>query len=215
MLINRKKVYRLCKELNILKPQRTIHRKHPKHLARQDTITGSNQLWEMDVKYGYITGTDQFFFQLSLIDVFDRSIIDYHLGLSCKSKDAARVLKNSLSKRNLAKGIRRPKRRTNNGPQFTSNLFEETVKELGVVHERIPVKTPNMNAHIESFHSILEDECYSQNEFESFMHVYSVVTDYMKYYNERRRHGSIKFMSPHKFYAAFIDDTVKVKPFTA
>ncbi len=141
MLINRKKVYRLCKELNILKPQRTIHRKHPKHLARQDTITGSNQLWEMDVKYGYITGTDQFFFQLSLIDVFDRSIIDYHLGLSCKSKDAARVLKNSLSKRNLAKGMILPKIRTDNGPQFTSNLFEETVKELGVVHERIPVKT--------------------------------------------------------------------------
>lgn len=104
----------------------------------------------MDVKYGYITGTDQFFFQLSLIDVFDRSIIDYHLGLSCKSKDAARVLKNSLSKRNLAKGMILPKIRTDNGPQFTSNLFEETVKELGVVHERIPVKTPNMNAHKKS-----------------------------------------------------------------
>ncbi|AEE91093.1 Integrase catalytic region [Tepidanaerobacter acetatoxydans Re1] len=137
LLINRKKVYRLCKGLNILKPQRTIQ------------------------------------------------------------------------------GMILPKIRTDNGPQFTSNLFEETVKELGVIHERIPIKTPNMNAHIESFHSIFEDECYSQNEFESFMNAYSVVTDYMKYYNERKRHGSIKFMPPHKFYAAFIDDKVKVKPFTA
>ena len=64
LLINRKKVYRLCKELNILRPQRKIHKKHPRRLAKQDTITGPNQLLEMDVKYGYITGTDSFFFQL-------------------------------------------------------------------------------------------------------------------------------------------------------
>ena len=211
LLINRKKVYRLCKELNILRPQRKIHKKHPRRLAKQDTITGPNQLWEMDVKYGYITGTDSFFFQLSLIDVFDRSIIEYHLGLSCKAKDAVRVLKNSLSKRGLAL----PKIRTDNGPQFTSNLFEEVVEELGVIHERIPVKTPNMNAHIESFHSILESECYSQNEFESFMEAYSIILDYMKYYNERRRHGSINFMAPNKLYDAFISDIVKIEPFSA
>ena len=39
LLINRKKVYRLCKELNILRPQRKIHKKHPRRLAKQDTIT--------------------------------------------------------------------------------------------------------------------------------------------------------------------------------
>ena len=38
-----------------------------------------------------------------------------------------------------------PKIRTDNGPQLTSNLFEKVVNELGVIHERIPVKTPNMN----------------------------------------------------------------------
>ncbi len=32
-----------------------------------------------------------------------------------------------------------PKIRTDNDPQFTFNLFEETVKELGVIHERIPI----------------------------------------------------------------------------
>jgi putative transposase len=95
---------------------------------------------------------------LSVIDVYDLSIIDYHLGLSCTAKDACRVLKNALVKRGLAKGMKLPKIRTDNGPQFISNLFNNAVDGLGVVHERIPVKTPNMNAHIESFHSILEGE---------------------------------------------------------
>jgi len=147
LLINHKKVYRLCKELNILSPQRQILKRHPRHLTRPDKIEAPNQLWEIDIKYGYIAGTDSFFFQLSLIDVFDRSIIDYHLGLSCTAKDAVRVLKNSLAKRGLGKGMTLPKIRTDNGPQFISNQFEESIEELGLIHERILVKTPNMNAH--------------------------------------------------------------------
>jgi hypothetical protein len=47
--INKKKVYRLCKELDILKPQRKIKKHHPRKLAKRDEIDNSNQLWEMDL----------------------------------------------------------------------------------------------------------------------------------------------------------------------
>jgi len=174
--INKKKVYRLCKELDILKPQRKIKKHHPRRLAKRKEINNFNQLWEMDIKYGYITGTDQFFFQLSLIDVFDRNIISYHLGLNCKAKDAARVLKTSLAKRKLTKGMDLPIIRTDNGPQFVSKLFGDTCKSLGVKHQRIPVKTPNMNVHIESFRSILERDCYNINEFESYIDAYKIAS---------------------------------------
>lgn len=70
-----------------------------------------------------------------------------------------------------------PKIRTDNGPQFISNKFQDACKSLGIEHQRIPVKTPNMNAHIESFHSILEEECYSRHEFDSFMEVYDIVSN--------------------------------------
>ena len=111
----------------------------------------------MDLKYGYIAGMDRFFFQLSLIDVYDRSVIDYHLGLSAKAKDACAVLINSLKKRGLKPGMELPVIRTDNGSQFTAKIFQETCWKWKLTHERIPVKTPNMNAYIESFHSILED----------------------------------------------------------
>ncbi len=78
------------------------------------------------MKYGYIYGEDRFFYQLSLIDVFDRTVIDYHLGLSCTAKDANRVLKNALRKRQIYKGMTMPKVRTDNGPQFIANKFEGT-----------------------------------------------------------------------------------------
>jgi putative transposase len=37
----------------------------------------------------------------------------------------------------------------------------------------------------------------------------------MRYYNERRRHGSIKYMAPNKFYEAFMSNGVKIKEFSA
>lgn len=52
LVINKKKVYRLCKQLNVLRPQRQLKIKHPKRLANNRVITDSNQLWETDIKYG-------------------------------------------------------------------------------------------------------------------------------------------------------------------
>ena len=215
LIINHKKVYRLCKELDILRPRRKKRRVHPKRLAKRSTVDAPDVLWQMDAKYGYISGTDEFFFQLSLIDVCDRSIIDYHLGLSCTKEDACRVLENALWKRGLINAKVKPKIRTDNGPQFTSIKFGKLCKSLGIEHERIPVKTPNMIAHIEAFHSILEEECYSRYEFSSFLEVYRVVAEYMEYYNTRRRHGSLRYMAPNNFYQAFLDKIVDLEPFSA
>ncbi len=215
LLINHKKVYRLCKELDILRPQRELKKHHPRKMAKRFEIDGFNQLWEMDVKYGYIDGTDEFFFQLSIIDVFDRNIIDYHLGLSCKAEDASRTLKNAFIKRELTKGEHLPIIRTDNGPQFISKVFGVSCEGYGLSHQRIPVKTPNMNAHIEAFHSILEGECYSWNEFECYPEVYEIVSEYITYYNHRRRHGRLKNATPAMYYQQLKHNLIKGVPFTA
>ena len=63
-------------------------------------------------------------------------------------------------------------------------IFEDTCLELHIEHERIPVKTPNKNAHIESFHRILEDECFKINEFQNYAEAYKIVNEFMIFYNE-------------------------------
>ncbi|ROV64224.1 transposase, partial [Streptomyces globisporus] len=83
----------------------------------------------MDVKYGYIAAEQRFFFLLSLIDVYDRSIIDYHMGLSCEGKHAAQILQRALWKRRLFEKDQLPVVRTDNGPQFISHAFEEACLE--------------------------------------------------------------------------------------
>ena len=209
LIINKKKVYRLCKELNILRPQREIKRKYPRKIAKSRTITGPNQLWEVDIKYGYILGEDRFFFLLSYIDIFDRNIVDYHIGHSCSGQDASVTLKRALLRRNLFTQENKPVIRSDNGPQFISNVFENTCNELNIEHERITIKSPNYNAHIESYHSILEDECLSRYEFRNYCEAYEAVVQFVEFYNNRRIHESIYGLSPMEYYKGVISNTVK------
>ncbi|WP_430016971.1 transposase [Paenibacillus naphthalenovorans] len=99
--------------------------------------------------------------------------------------------------------------RTDNGPQFISHAFEEACLKLRVEHERIPPKTPNKNAHIEAFHAILEQDCLSRHEFESYQDAYHVVSNYLLFYNQRRIHGSLYDLSPEEFFQAVLQQTVK------
>lgn len=200
LVINKKKVYRLCKELDVLKPQRHIKERHPRRLAINRSVTEPNQLWEVDLKYGYIAGEDRFFFILSYIDVFTRQIKGYHIGLTCEAKHVVQTLKQALLKQNLfAEGKELPAIRSDNGPQFVSHLFESTCEQLDITHERIPPRTPNMNAHIESFHRLLEDDRLSRNEFVTYAEAYATVVDYMEFYNKRRLHSSLYYLSPDEF----------------
>lgn len=212
LVINKKKVYRLCKKLEILMPQRPIHQRPPKRIARNRVVTDSNQVWEMDIKYGYITGENRFFFILSAIDVMDRSIVAYHIGLSCKAADAAQTLKQALFKRQLYTSPQKPVVRTDNGPQFISHVFADTCLEVAIEHERIPVQTPNKNAHIESYHAILERECLLRQEFQTYSEAYEEVSKFVKRYNNIRIHSSIGYRPPHECYLLLQDRKMTAKP---
>lgn len=198
LVINKKKVYRLCKDLGILQPQRRLKNRHPRRLARNRDVTGPNQLWEVDLKYGYVVGEDRFFYTLTLLDVYDRSVVGYHVGRHCEARHAVWALRQALTGRQLTpdSGLIL---RSDNGPQFVSNIFAQACGELGVEHERIPNRTPNMNAHIESYHRLLEDDCFARNEFETFSDAYAAVMAWVEFYNGRRLHSSLRYLPPVEF----------------
>lgn len=214
LIINHKKVYRLCKELDILRPQRRIQ-KRPKRIAANRRISTSNKLWETDIKYGYVAGENRFFFIMPILDVFDRSVIDFHIGLSCEAADAARTLQCALFKRQLFIDADKPVFRSDNGPQFISKNFAEKCQEFGVYHERIPCRTPNKNAHIEAFNAILEDECLSRHEFRTYAEAYSLVSDFIRHYNTRRIHSSLRYHTPVEAYSLLKQNQLLIKEIRA
>jgi len=193
LVINKKKVYRLCKLMSLLLPQRKLKRHHPRRLARNREITAPNQLWEIDVKYGYVHIERRFFFIMSILDVYDRSVVYSHIGLTATAQEAVVALGHALWNRHLIGSQTKPIIRSDNGPQFVSEAFETACKEYGLEHERIPCKTPNKNAHIEAFHKILEEECLAGQEFGSFAEAYAEVARFLEFYNKVRLHSAIGY----------------------
>lgn len=206
LIINKKKVYRLCKEMEILLPQREKKNKHPRRISRNHMVTGPNQLWQLDIKYGYIAGSRRFFFLASAIDVFDRTIVGIYKGTECKTKSITRMLQKALLKRGIpSEELTKLVIRTDNGPQFCSKAFYEFCEahKGQLIHERIPPKSPNYNAYIESFHSVLERECFQRHEFRTLEQAYKTVDDYIDFYNKRRIHGSLFDRTPKEFLKQF------------
>ena len=60
-------------------------------------MTRPNPLGQTDLKYGYVVGEDRLFYLQGVIDVCDRMIIAYHLGLTGKAADAARTLAQAVA----------------------------------------------------------------------------------------------------------------------
>lgn len=209
LILNHKKAYRLCKELGLLQNKREKKGKYPRRLARNRIVTGPNQLWQIDIKYGYVHGYDRFFFIFDMIDIFDRCIVGYHLGSSCSAKEVCATVQRALDQR-LKPGEATPVIRSDNGPQFLSHAFGDMCADPNrpIEHERIPPKTPNMNAYIESFHSILERDVYAKMHFETFEEAYEAIDNYIEFYNERRFHGSLHKMSPKQYLEAWRANTL-------
>lgn len=173
-------------------------------------VTAVNQCWETDIKYGYIAAERRFFFIQSVIDVYDRMILDFHIGLSCTGREAAMAIRGAYDHRAAELGsVDSVVIRSDNGPQFVSQVFEVTCAEYGLEHECIPVQTPNKNAHIEAFHSILEDECLSRYEFNSYTEAYITIIDWIDYYNNRRLHGSLRDVPPAEYHEACLSNTAR------
>ena len=209
--INHKKLYRLCRENDILLPYR---KKKPKKIRRISTnrvINGPNQLWEFDIKYGYIHGENKFFFVMAFIDVFSRKIVGYHIGRSCKAGDLAVTLECALAK--ASGDTSALVLRSDNGPQMTSNMFRDYIADLEIDlgHEFIPPACPNKNAHIESFFSILETEFLQTRYFKDYRGAYEQTMRFIEYYNSQRLHGSLGNRSPMEAEACFYAGDFRIK----
>lgn len=199
--INKKKVYRLMKIHNLLKPQRirtTGKRNFIKF--RKPVVEMPLTYFEMDIKYIYIPEERKNAYLLSIIDVHSRKIIGHVFKRSIKKWDVINLwqsLKNSL------KDFKKITIRNDNGSQFIANDVRGYFHYHGIKHEFTNIATPEDDGHIEAFHSIMEREFLQRNDYRSFDEMKAAIAGFMKCYNEVRLHGSLNYKTPEEFIKEF------------
>jgi len=102
-----------------------------------------------------------------------------------------------------------PRLRADNGPQYTSKAFRESMQIFGLSLEHIMYRTPEQNGAIESFHRTLKKEYVWPYEFESFQDAEKAIETAFVDYNEKRIHSSLGYLTPSEFLELWYtgDDT--------
>lgn len=93
---------------------------------------------------------------------------------------------------------------TDNGQEFTFRFLSEKKKhpldlwceEEGVIHRCIPPGVKELNGKVERSHRIDEQYFYWRAPRESLEGLNGALRDWIKYYNEQRPHGGLKFLTP-------------------
>ena len=89
--------------------------------------------------------------------------------------------------------------RTDNGPQYISETFKNTVRILGIRSEYIQKHTPEDNGDIESFHNSLKTDYIWVSDLETFQDARKLMESAFTDYNTVRPHSSIDYLPPDEF----------------
>ncbi len=208
-VINKKKVYRIMKNHNLLKPQR-IRTSGKRNFIkfRKPVVERPLNYFEMDIKYIYIPEERRNAYLLSIIDVYSRKIIGHIFKRSIRKMDVINLWQSLKTTLNDFKKITI---RNDNGSQFIANDVRGYFNYHNINHEFTNIATPEDDGHIEAFHSIMEREFLQRNDYTSFDEMKSAIARFMKCYNEVRLHGSLNYRTPEQFIKDFNENESKIK----
>jgi len=91
---------------------------------------------------------------------------------------------------------------TDNGTQFTSSCFLETLERLGITHRRTAYHHPEGNSYIERFHRSLKEEEVRAAGYRSLEEARASIARWIEY-NHDRPHRGVANRTPHGAFLAF------------
>lgn len=196
-IINKKKVYRLMEENNLLmgKVIKTQgKREFVKH--RKISATRPMEYLCLDIKYIWVAGEKRHYYLLSIMDVYSRRILEWLFQKSIKQIDVINLFRAI----NIQFGLKGVSIRNDNGSQFIANHVRSFLKKEKALQEFTHIATPEENAYIESFHSILESTVVQRDEFASYYEAKQAIKTFMEHYNQKRKHRSLGFKTPMQIW---------------
>jgi putative transposase len=166
-------------------------RQAPDLVARNFTAAAPDRLWVADITY--IPTWAGFLYLAVVLDAYSRRIV----GWSMATTLAKQLVLDAL---NMALATRRPRdviHHSDQGSQYTSIEFGRRCRDAGVRPSMGSVGDAYDNAMCESFFATLECELLERHRFKTQAEARSAVFEFVEgFYNLRRRHSSIGYLSP-------------------
>lgn len=194
LTINPKRVQRLRRLEGIQVPrrQRRMRRLGPQQSERL-RATRARQVWSWDFVEDQTENGSRFRI-LTLLDEHTRQCLALHVAWSIRAVDAITVLEAAIARYGAPEHLR-----SDNGPEFIAYAIQDWLKERQIKTLYIRPGSPWENAHIESFHDKLRDECLNRELFGTLAEAHVIVESWRVEYNEERPHSSLGDQMPGEF----------------
>lgn len=195
--------YRVLKSAGLLNRWNKVKRSSKGQGFNQPTAP--HQHWHTDIKYVNYHGT--FLFLISVIDGYCRYIIHHELRQNMQQFDIQITLQRALEKYPGYK----PRIISDNGPQFISKDFAEYLKLVGLQHIRTSVAYPQSNGKIERYHRTIHQDCLMKSSLINLDDARKQIADYINYYNTKRLHSSLYYLTPEDFLVGRFEEKLIVR----
>ncbi len=191
--INHKRIARLYREEGLA--VRCRKRKALTRIWRGRPLPprGANDQWALDFLQDALA-SGRTIRLLSVIDVFTREALALEVDTSLPGSRVVRTLERLGNERPLPTQLV-----LDNGPELISRVLEEWAYRHAVALHFIDPGKPVQNAHCESFHGRLRDECLNEHWFLGLADARRIVEEWRQDYNRVRPHSALGYQTPAEF----------------
>ena len=203
LTVNRKRVLRVMRERGLLVRSRRLRARRHKEWGRVEAAK-PNQIWQSDMTKIWSGPAVGWAYLVSVIDCYTREIVGWNLSNRCRTEDALAAVEQAVLHR-LPAGSREADLTltTDNGTQFTSSRFLETLARLGITHRRTAYHHPEGNSYIERFHRSLKEEEVWTAEYRTLEEARGSIARWIEEYNHDRPHRGVQNRTPREAFLAF------------
>jgi len=187
--------YRVLKQHDLIKSNKSQARSW--QCLYKNKASRPDELWQTDITYIRYRGKDLYL--LIFIDVYSRFITFFKLLTSMDSKTVSDCFENFIEKNhNFFK--RKPVLQSDNGSCYIGGEFKSLISRKKYEHVRIHPGTPTENAIVERVNRTVKESLYECEEPDNFEHLEKLIDQVVDYYNYKRYHKSLNYVTPHTFY---------------
>ena len=166
----------------------------PNLLERNFTATAPNQVWTSDITY--LATAEGWVYLAVIIDLFNRQVVGWSMQPHMKAELVTDALR-------MARFRRRPEAgaivHSDRGSQYCSGLFQDTLKAYGMRSSMSRRGDCWDNAPTESLWGSLKVARMHGRHFATRRAAMDEVIDWLNFYNARRLHSTLDYVSPMTF----------------
>lgn len=167
----------------------------PNLLQRDFTADQPNQKWLADITY--IPTLEGWLYLATVLDLYPRRIVGWAMSDRITADLSRAALRMALQQRHPQPGLIH---HSDQGSQYTDGTYQTLLKDYGIQPSMNGVGTWYDNAPMESFFGTLKSELIYLGTYRTRNEARTSVFSYIEmFYNRRRRHSSLGYLSPDAY----------------